>query len=75
MKYTAPLLVACSQQAFAQTQDIKDKYARFATEMDLYGYTWEAHEVTTDDDYILTTFHITGKTDKPYTPTKESILV
>jgi len=43
--------------------------------MDLYGYTWESFEVTTEDSYILTTFHITGKVDKPYTPTKESILV
>ena len=26
------------------------------------GYDWEAVKVTTDDDYILTTFHILGKT-------------
>ena len=63
MKYTALLLVACAKHALAQTQDEKDKYPRFAVEMDLYGYTWEAFEVTTDDDFILTTFHITGKPD------------
>ena len=26
------------------------------------GYDWEAVKVTTDDEYILTTFHILGKT-------------
>ena len=31
--------------------------------MDLWGYNWEAHKVTTEDKYILTTFHITGKKD------------
>ena len=29
--------------------------------MDGFGYSWEPFEVTTDDGYILTTFHITGK--------------
>ena len=29
--------------------------------MDKFDYDWEALEVTTDDDYILTTFHILGK--------------
>lgn len=26
------------------------------------GYDWEAKQVTTEDGYILTTFHILGKT-------------
>ena len=26
------------------------------------GYDWEAIKVTTEDDYILTTFHILGRT-------------
>ena len=26
--------------------------------MDWWGYSWEAIEITTDDSYILTTFHI-----------------
>lgn len=44
--------------------------------MDLYGYTWEAFEVTTEDDYILTTFHITGtQAEGNINPTKEAILV
>jgi len=29
--------------------------------MDVWGYDWEAHKVHTEDKYILTTFHITGK--------------
>lgn len=29
--------------------------------MNKFGYDWEPMAVTTDDDYILTTFHILGK--------------
>ena len=36
-------------------------YPRFATVMDRWGYDWEAVKVTTDDHYILTTFHVLGK--------------
>ena len=44
--------------------------------MERYKYTWEAHEVTTEDGYILTTFHITGKTeDGPFKSDKGAILV
>ena len=35
-------------------------YPRFADLMDQWGYDWEAYKVTTDDHYILTTFHILG---------------
>jgi len=38
-------------------------YPRFADVMTSQGYDWEAIKVTTDDHYILTTFHILGKTD------------
>jgi len=30
--------------------------------MDNWGYDWEAHTVHTEDHYILTTFHVLGKT-------------
>ena len=36
-------------------------YPRFQAEMDKHGYDWEAKTVTTEDDYILTTFHVLGK--------------
>ena len=40
------------------------------------GYTWEAVEVTTDDGYILTTFHITGTiASGKFNPDKGSVLV
>ena len=55
------LLPAFAWDSLTATQETK--YPRFATEMDHYKYTWEAFEVTTDDDYILTTFHITGTQD------------
>ena len=37
-------------------------YPRFQAEMDKHGYDWEAKTVTTEDDYILTTFHVLGRT-------------
>jgi len=44
--------------------------------MDLVKYTWEPSEVTTDDGYILTLFHITGTVDGgKFTPTKSPVFV
>ena len=40
------------------------EYARFAELMDKWGYAWQAHQVYTEDDYILTTFQILGRADK-----------
>ena len=60
----------------AQTPEEIAKYPRWATEMDLQGYTWESFEVTTEDNYILSEFHITGtKEGGKFTPTKEPVLV
>ena len=72
MKLIAAMLAGA---AVAQTQEMKDKYPRWSTEMDHYGYTWDAFEITTDDDYILTTFRITGKTDGPIEVTKDALLI
>ena len=44
------------------------KYPRFADVMSKHGYDWRAHEVTTEDGYILTTFHILGKSGQPRQP-------
>ena len=72
MKYfTAAALLAFVAQA--QTQDEKDKYPEFAADMEWWGYTWEAFEVTTDDGYILANFHITGKTDGSASPTNPDL--
>ena len=51
-------------------------YPRFADAMTKFGYDWEPMTVTTDDDYILTTFHIKGKTGEELTATSAgSVLV
>ncbi len=55
---------AVAQQAYAEVASQNDSYPRFEAVMDKWGYDWEAHKVTTEDDYILTTFHVTGKTGK-----------
>ena len=51
-------------------------YPRFAAVMEQWGYDWEAHKVHTDDHYILTTFHILGKTgaDRLAGPSRGSVL-
>ena len=53
------------------------EYPRFAAEMDKFGYEWEAFKVHTDDQYILTTFHITGKAGmtRDSSESKGSVLV
>ena len=38
-----------------------ESYPRFEALMDKFGYEWEAIKVTTEDDYILSTFHVLGK--------------
>ena len=42
--------------------DVGQDYSRFDRFMNKAGYDWEAKQVTTEDGYILTTFHILGKT-------------
>ena len=54
--------VACG--VLAQTEEQKQKYKDWSDVMDVYEYSWEPYEVTTDDGYILTTFRITGKQGK-----------
>ena len=61
-KYLFGIVALISGGALAQqTEEQKTKYADWSDVMDQYGYSWEPFEVTTEDGYILTTFHITGK--------------
>jgi len=39
----------------------QQEYPEFAFDMEYWGYTWDAHKIKTDDGFVLTTFHITGK--------------
>ena len=59
-------IILASTATLAQAQSEADwkKYNEFAVGMAYWGYTWEAHELTTDDGFILTTFHVTGKRDQ-----------
>ena len=43
--------------------------------MDQYGFTWEPIKVTTDDGFILTTFHVTGNANGPFTPTLPPVII
>ena len=51
------------------------EYPRFEAFMDQWGYDWEPHQVTTEDDYILTTFHVLGKKGSSQKATEGSILI
>jgi len=53
----------------------KKEYKRFADLMKKYGFDWEPVKVTTDDGYILTTFHVTGNKDGPFTPTLPPVFI
>ena len=64
---------AVAQQAIKEINDIK--YPRFADLMTEQGYDWEPLRVTTEDDFILTTFHILGKTGSTQKATKGTVLI
>lgn len=52
------------------------QYPRMADVMGKYGYDWEAIKVHTDDHYILTTYHVLGKTGQTRpTESKGTVLV
>ena len=55
----AAIAVAASEEILPQTTT---SYPRFEAIMTSQGYDWEPIKVTTEDGYILTTFHILGKT-------------
>ena len=42
--------------------------------MDKYEFTWEPVKVTTEDGFILTTFHVTGNKDGQFKPTLPPVL-
>ena len=48
--------------AVAADTNSNSSYPRMDAAMTKFGYDWEAITVTTEDDYILTTYHITNKT-------------
>ena len=58
----AAALVAAETKARAINDEQAQKYPYMDWAMTLYGldYTWEGHEVTTNDGYILTMFRVTG---------------
>ena len=56
--------------------DLTTEYPRFEDVMNKWGYDWEAHQVQTDDDYILTTFRVLGKTgEASQADSKGSVLI
>ena len=61
--------------ACAQTQEEKDAYPDYAVNFHNWGITWETEKVHTEDGYILTMWHITGKEDTgPFEVTKPTVI-
>ena len=73
MRFGYAAYIATSLMVLAQAK--KEHYKRFAKLMKQYGFTWEAVKVKTDDGYTLTTFHILGNEDGPFTPTMPPVLI
>ena len=73
LNLAAALLTAKHACALEETHTEEDeiKYFEFARLMRMWGYTWEPYTLTTEDDYILTTFRITGNKNKEVTPDPE----
>jgi len=69
--------LAFSISALIATVANAEEYQRFADAIGYYdaNYTWEAVKVTTEDGFILTTFHVTGKASGPFTPTLPPVLI
>ena len=69
--------LAYSISALIATVANAEEYQRFADAIGYYdaNYTWEAVKVTTEDGFILTTFHVTGKASGPFTPTLPPVLI
>ena len=51
------------------------EYQRFSDEMSHYGYSWEAIEVTTEDGFILTTFHVLGNKKGTFKPNLPPVIL
>ena len=61
MKSILYSLISFTTAVLSQSEDDKLKYPEFTRFMHHWGYSWEAFTLTTEDAYILTTFHITGR--------------
>ena len=55
------LATTMSGTVLALSEAVRITYPDIAQGMAAWGYDWEAHKVTTEDGYVLTTFHIVGK--------------
>ena len=62
MRLNFGTILAASVQARAALEGQSEKYPYMNAVMRRFGldYTWEAHEVTTEDGYILTLFRISA---------------
>ena len=73
MKLLVALVAAAVKQAAAEAQEIEEdsslfEYKQYAQFMKHWGYNWEAFKITTEDDYVLTTFRVTENKNKTVVP-------
>jgi pimeloyl-ACP methyl ester carboxylesterase len=58
-------LYAQEDTAMSLESATSQDYYRFSVLMEKFDYDWDAEEVKTEDDYLLTTFRIKSKTSEP----------
>lgn len=71
MWFTKTLLLTAASATAAKSDD----YSRFADLMSKYGFDWEPIKVTTDDGFILTTFHLLGNSKGAFKPTMPPVVL
>ena len=75
-KSSASLAILATLQSGLISNANAQQYEEFAAVMSKFGYAWTYEEVTTEDDWILTLFRITGKEDQdPVVSTHPPILL
>ena len=67
--------LALSIAVLAAGINAEEDYRRMREVMDKWEYTWDPVKVTTEDGFILTTFHVTGNSSGKFTPTKPPVLI
>ena len=71
MWFTKTLLLTAVSATAAKSDD----YTRFADLMSKYGFDWEPIKVTTEDGFILTTFHLLGNKEGAFKPTMPPVVI
>ena len=60
LRYMSLVGASVASSAFGASDAEKKAYPEFASQMEVYGYEWEARPVKTEDGWHLTIFRMIG---------------